>query len=66
MKVGIQQISHTHKSIAAHAQNIDKLKGDRTFVVTNTMKSAVRAYLDFRTYKIGSMYVDQKTSLPIG
>eukprot|EP00973_Karenia_brevis_P050072 6949950-Karenia_brevis.AAC.1 len=44
----------------------DESKGRRTYIVTNTVMSAIKAHPEFRTLKIGDLYIDQVTGVPIG
>merc|ERR1712155_260575 len=63
---GIQQVLKTRKAIVSTTRDFHRHQDDRIVLATQSIKRCVKAYLNFRIYRIGTKYIIQQTGVPIG
>ena len=63
---GIQQVLNTRKAIVSTTRDFHRHQDDRIVLATKSINRCVKAYLNFRIYRIGTTYIIQQTGVPIG
>ena len=63
---GLLAVYKSVRSIVQKVPNLQRQFEDRVVVASNTIQSTVLAYLDFRYYQLGDIFLEQKAGAPIG